>query len=458
MAVTSATGRRLAALLAPLSLYALIGFVLVWPSLSWPMAYDDLHLVRAYTPQELAGVWYGPWDPDRIETTSFRPLTTLFNHCRYRVFGESARGHRAFLVLSYAVFLALLVPVVADFTPSRWAAVVAGLLCLCSKYSVFHYVWIADGVHQPPGFAFLAALSLLLGFLSRGPSAARLACLAGSLLSILGGLLVREDTIAIVPVLWLLGWTRTRRPEGPPAAALGRYVVSSSLLVSAYLLLRQLAVPEAVRPRLHIRDYSISFLRAFLITGDDRTDALVGLMVSGWIVALGVILAAVVWCARRGEPIGHAAVWLLAAGLSALPSLTVGRANLLFFPVTFAALCLASAIDVWRRQPGMAVLVPAVVAAVTLSGGYTSRVFAQSFHPRSTTFLEWNAWFAFEVAAWATIPPGRLQEARRHLQQMGVGDATHWDDLTRLKSTAAAAGHRSPAAAGAFVPRLVRVW
>src|SRR5215207_2444973 len=74
-------------LLLSFGLFFLVGVALVWPSLSYPMVYDDLHLIRNFSPQELAQVWYSPWDVDGIETPGFRPLTPLFNHARFALFG-----------------------------------------------------------------------------------------------------------------------------------------------------------------------------------------------------------------------------------------------------------------------------------------------------------------------------------------------------------------------------------
>ena len=53
---------------AVFAVFLLMGMVRVAPSLSWPMVYDDLHLVRTFTPAEIASSWHGNWDPDVIET------------------------------------------------------------------------------------------------------------------------------------------------------------------------------------------------------------------------------------------------------------------------------------------------------------------------------------------------------------------------------------------------------
>ena len=61
---------------------------LAWPSLTWPVVYDDLHQIRALDGQ-LAAAFRGRSDPDGIETQGLRPLNLLFNHAPYALFGET---------------------------------------------------------------------------------------------------------------------------------------------------------------------------------------------------------------------------------------------------------------------------------------------------------------------------------------------------------------------------------
>src|SRR5439155_23200947 len=94
----SARMRALHDAAASFLIFFVVGLALAWPGLRWPMVYDDLHLVRAFTAQEKAAAWRGSWDPDGIEHPGLRPLTVLFNDARYRLFGEQVAAHRVFLV------------------------------------------------------------------------------------------------------------------------------------------------------------------------------------------------------------------------------------------------------------------------------------------------------------------------------------------------------------------------
>ena len=51
-----------------------------------PYVWDDLHFFRKYSLHELISTWIGNWDPDDIETPSYRPLAVLYYHISYLIF------------------------------------------------------------------------------------------------------------------------------------------------------------------------------------------------------------------------------------------------------------------------------------------------------------------------------------------------------------------------------------
>ncbi len=153
----------------PLWRYILIG-LFFWAvsvffarfSLQVPFFEDDLHLVRVYSPAELRQVWQGPWDPDGLETPGFRPLTTLFNHARASVLGESVVVHRLFLLGLFAAYLTLAVALARRrFGASYRTGLLGGLLALLHLSSTYHYVWISDGIHLLSGILILSAILLI---------------------------------------------------------------------------------------------------------------------------------------------------------------------------------------------------------------------------------------------------------------------------------------------------------
>src|SRR5688500_3321733 len=88
--------------------WAAWGVYVAHRSINTQWFYDDLHLIRTYTPQELLSTWSGTWDVDHIETPGYRPLTTLFNHTRALLLGENVLLHRLLIITLFAACLIVL--------------------------------------------------------------------------------------------------------------------------------------------------------------------------------------------------------------------------------------------------------------------------------------------------------------------------------------------------------------
>ncbi|MGQ9494320.1 MAG: hypothetical protein ACUVR2_11270 [Anaerolineae bacterium] len=136
-----------------------IGLILSSRALSYPWFWDDIHLIRSYTSDELGRVFVGAWDTDGIETSGYRPMTTVFNHVRALLLGENVVAHRILVIVLFALSLVLFCALTDRMGIAYPYAVLAGVLALCSRYNWFNLVWIADGIHvwtvfcscSPPG-------------------------------------------------------------------------------------------------------------------------------------------------------------------------------------------------------------------------------------------------------------------------------------------------------------------
>jgi hypothetical protein len=401
-----------------------VGLGLAFPALDWPMTFDDLVLFRRFSSAQILASFHGQWDPERLMNWGFRPGSVIFNHVRYSLFGENLAAHRVFLLVLYALYGTLLVPIAARFGLSKKVAAAALALAMCSLYSAFHYVWLTDGNHMVQGVSFALSAALLLNGLDRN----RVSTLTMSLFCLTLGLLTREDTFAAIPALLLLGLAAARENRN-----LRLWLGYSGSVLAVCLSLfryRSIVVPRAESFGLDFGGWIEGIWKAFNPIGIVAFDPLSAVLIPvWWLLLLASVALAVVH--RRGMVFHPVALWLVSAALACTPWLTLRRDDLLLFPVSFAALALAALLfDLWKKSSVGRALAVAMVATCLAGATHSSRVFAENFHPRSLGTIWWNGRYIYGAyAAKATIPRERRLEVKRQLGYAGIRD--EWLHLNR---------------------------
>lgn len=429
-----------------LALFFALGLGLTWHALRWPMTFDDLHLIRPFRASELLAAWSGHWDPDGLETPGLRPLSLAFNHARAVLCGESVAAHRLLLVALFALDLALLVPLGARVGLAAGAAVAAGALMLCTRYSAYHLVWITDGNHLVQGLAFLlAALWTVdgLALSSRGR-------LAASVAAITAGVLVREDTLGAMPALVLIALAK-----GPRRRALA-HAAALAVTAAALLVWRRLAVPAAQPLGLDLGGFARAVAHAFDPVGVSGFDLQSALLARGFWVVLALTVAGLV-VLRDLSAARWSGRWAAAAVAACASGFLLQRDDLLFFPSLFVSLFLATAWSaMWRAWPRARPVVAAAFLWSAGGGAWTGAVLAENFHPQSARAVDWDTEFLYGRYAAATIPPERRARVAAQLDLLGVRAGEEPRQQVRaLVTEAKAAGRRRPASDGrVFFPRL----
>lgn len=424
---------------------ALAGF-----TLSWPMTYDDLHLIRTFSASELASAFTGTYDPDNMEVGGYRPLTVVFNHARQLLFGESTVAHRLFLLALFAVFLAGLGVVARALGAGTGEVIAGGLVAVLSRYSVYHYAFLTDGAHVVQGAFFLAALFGLWRWICTAAPAA----FALSLAAIGGGVLFREDTLGALPALWLLAWVRYRdEPRAVPRLA--AHLAATAALVLLLLALRAHFVDSAPRPALHFAAWLDYVGRAFHPEGGASFDRPSAWAVAAWRWMPLAAAAALLLCDAPARL--RAVAWAVAAAAACSPALTLHREDLLFFPVCFAGFAYAAALaGAARRHRALTATAAAAGSVLLASEAYTAREFLYVFHPMSSTSLTWSGAFVYGYYGDATVPAARRQEVVDRLDAIGIRSSRdYFEKLPRKVYNLEQEGQRTPTGDGRpFVPRL----
>lgn len=428
--------------------FLVCGTLLAWPSLHYPMVWDDLHLIRHFSAPEILSSFYGPWDPDRLETPGLRPLSILFNHVRYIAFGDSMPAQRMFLLVLFALCLTSVCRIAELFGTPRHVAIVACLLCLCARYSVNHYVWLTDGNHILQGLAFTLTLQSLIRTL-RQPN---------SIITILSisayacGLFIREDFLAAWPALVLLGFLYQRiAAHGTGENLLFPrtmfiFTAGTGLLTLIFFAYRSHVLPEAPALKTNIEGLAVHAYLAFQFLGVTHFDFFSHLFIIAWTVMQVAVLCMLLRL-RNNIDWRMPLACLVCVILTSTPGMVLMRPNLLFFPTIFAAVAIASALWQCSRPSKLAAHLSIGCALFAIIGGaYMSRITAECFAPNSTATLGRNASMLFEHKV--QIPQQRRTQVEAALLAAGIRSASTWkEDLARLRQG------NSPNQA-AFNPRL----
>jgi hypothetical protein len=434
------------------ALFFTVGVALAMPALSWPMAFDDLVLLRWFSPEQILSSLHGQWDPERLMNLGFRPGSLVFNHLRYGLFGENVVAHRLFLLFLYGMYGALLVSVAARLGMDRRAAALGVVLAICSVFSIFHYVWITDGVHIIQGLAFVVAARLLLSGLD-AKSRSRLTL---SVLALLIGLVTREDTFAAIPALTVMGFCVAR---GCPVRRRFFYVYALSLLVLCGVVYqyRRLVLPGATPLGHDVVGLVSSVGQMLHPLGNASFDLWSRTASLSW---WAVVAAAIAMALRHRERsrFTRVAMWFGCAVLACAPTLNLQRDNMFFFPTSFAALGFVDLFAHVFHRSRVGKLIAVVGLGVGIGGGfYVSRIFAENFHPRSLRVVWWNGRYVYGAYSHkAVIPEARLLAVKEQLARAGIRDEwLHLQHTAHLERRAVATGRRRPDAAGnLFYPLL----
>lgn len=392
-----------------------VGLGVAHKSISYYWNWDDLHLVRTFSAEELASVFSGHWDPDKLETAGFRPLTTVFNHARAWLFGESTLAHRLFLIALYAVYLTLLGVIARRFGISRYAALLAGVLVLSAQNSMYHFVWISDGIHILQGVLFAAAVLLSMRYVEHGKTFHFAASLALAALS----LLVREDSLGTYPVILALFIAYALNEEKLNHVHRS-ILVYAGVLAAAFVIFwwwRDLVIPQAAG--LH---FDGSSFRA-LLRGARWTicPAGAGMTCNVFLMGFGALLAVTLFLFEKPYR-NKCLLWLACTALALLPGLVMERVNLLFFPASFYAVFVAAVVVEFAKLSRLAWICAGLFIVFTVATSVRSSIIAQeSVHPMSSGQIKRDWSFLYGNYAFASVPDVRIAYLERKLTQLGIG-------------------------------------
>lgn len=416
------------------------------PGLGNDWFYDDLHLVRSYTADEMTSALTGPYDPDEVETPAWRPALQPLTTLRQAAFGERPTAHRLGMIAALVAGLTLVAAALSVAGVPRWAGFAAALLTLAAAHSAYALSWITDG-YQGFQLLLLGAALLAAAVASRSPRP-RPAIVAVALALFCLAVGIKEQALALAPTLAALPAATAllgREASGGDLRGLWADGRSAMGMTWARLDLRwlTLGVIGASVLALVLRYAFVSDA-----SGDLGPSAVLwlGLQLvltagfSGWGIpliaytALAVVAAAVVLRTFLGDETDPGAVrWariaILAAAATvaaAAPGLIAPRADLVLYPtLLYAVFLVAAGAAFWHslptaRRPWVAaagaVLIP-VSLVVSISASHRIQ---WGMAPDSIETVSRNYEFLLGENRRVTIPDERRDRALAHLARYGV--------------------------------------
>jgi hypothetical protein len=266
--------------------------------------WDDYHIARPWSWQQLGAVWFGTWDPLQLEPEYYRPLTALSFASDYALWNFNALGyHLTNFLLELGVALGgywLLCK--AGVKPL--VALVGVIFLLILPSSTATTIWISE---RSDSLALCFMLISLLCFIKvwQGQASFKLTFYSFypfylvANLALLLGLASKETCVIVVPIWLLYSWIYT-----PQRSSWKQWLlfIPPLLLTGLYLLLHALVIHNESQYALTIetlwKGYTQAVLQSFYgLDGLINTNSYLANSVLV-ILLLGLLLTYLVWRGR----------------------------------------------------------------------------------------------------------------------------------------------------------------
>ena len=371
-----------------------------WKTLAFGFQYDDYHFVRPWTWAEWLQTLHGSWDPTKIESDFYRPITAAWFALRFELIGLNGVAAHAISLAAMIACACLAGLFVRRETQSDRAALFgAGLYAIHPAFAYSQAVWLTNQMHLLASVIVLA--SLLVWQRVRDRPAVEWWPLVVLQLAAFG---VKEDLVMLAPVLVAL--TILRRlmrgdvPRPPWPVVIGGIVLPAGCFWLRYTMLGRLG---GYGPPPHLDQAWTNFITGLLGVFRQVPAR------RPWQGVASVFSQAVLAAGAIGGIIRRREAHLLATGLVIAiffdaPFVFVAKAEQYHLVALGAVLALAGAIDVIvsiaPRGLGRAAAV-AAMALASLSFLPPARSMADDFAPCSPITLRTDA----IVLDWWVVPP-----------------------------------------------------
>jgi hypothetical protein len=380
---------------------AAIGVAAVyWKTLAFGFQYDDYHFVRPWTWGEWVQTLHGSWDPTKIESDFYRPLTAAWFALRFELIGlNGVAAHAISLAAMIACAWLAGVFVGRETGSDRAAFFASGLYAIHPAFAYSQAVWLTNQMHLMASVIVLASLLEWQRVRDR-PAAAWWPLV----LLQLAGFGVKEDLVMLAPLLVTLTVLR-RLLRGDAPFPPWLVVIAGILLPAGCFWLRYVMLGRlgGYGPPPHFDQAWTNFITGLLGVFRQVPAR------RPWQAAASTFSQTILVAGAIGSVVRRREAHLLATGIAVAlffdaPFVFVAKAEQYHLVALGVVLALTGAIEVIASlvPQGLArVGVTATVAAASLSFLPPARSMANDFAPCSPITLRTDA----IVLDWWVVPP-----------------------------------------------------
>jgi hypothetical protein len=354
-------------------------------TLHYGFNYDDYYFMRPHSREQVVASFHGPWDDTGVMVKFYRPLTVAFSAARFELLGFNAVAHHTVSLALFGCAALLVAWLVERCTARAIAAMVATAVFIAHPAMPYSLVaWITNQMHLLQILVVLLAVVWWDAVRVRG-----LGWWLPLFVFAAASLMIKEDGIALLPIVVAVHETRRRTVERDLPPVRWTFVALSILLLAGFMVFRTQVLGELGgygRPTAAAawRNVWTTLHGLYRLVPADREWQPAASFFATWLP----LVAVAVW-----RWITPAARFCLASGaaialISALPLIFAAKPEQVYLPAFGLSLVLAGAavglLDAAARTqwPRAAGLVAGVVLAAALTTfALVSRDITRDFEP-----------------------------------------------------------------------------
>ena len=427
--------------------YLIFGLNLIFE----PYVWDDLHFFRKYSNDELKNVWIGNWDPDGIETPSYRPFAVLYYHFLYLLFEENTFLLRNFIIFEALILILISNKLLDHLNFNKTSIFFFTLLIIFSKIYLTLISWFTISVLI---FVYIISISSILFFLISIKDRSNLYyCLA--IIFAVVGILTREE-LYIIPVILFFIYFYKYEINIKNFLLCSLKIFPFFLLIFLHMYLRKEFIPEA--DHLQITGYTIkygenylnfgglikAFKSSFLPMGylSSKYSSLQQSIFS-WMWIIVISISTLILFQKRDIKFKYKKIFILIflVFICCLPHLTVARSFGIYLSSFFGLSLIAkladrlfNSIKIQRNKMKYISIffLTLLLMSGTLGGIYRSNEHAKSMSQFSLDIIKFDALFIYGYKndnTKVSIPKKRYLRKEKHLQNLKIYDYKWGDEL-----------------------------